>query len=217
MSLSTPFPSPARTYSHELPPITPLRIIGRAMYPNRQTIRLQNYDYSHPGMYFITICTHERESILGTIDAGYMIPTDAGKFVEQSWHTLPNRFANLKTDKFVLMPNHVHAILFLESPQYSLKPGAASGSPTTENSLMRAASGAPTPRPSLAEIVRAFKSLSAIGVNKIRVTPSQPLWQRNYYEHIIRTTQSLDELRRYIQENHARWLTDEENPMILHP
>jgi putative transposase len=189
----------------------------RAMLPDRQTIRLQNYDYSHPGMYFITICTHQREPILGVIDAGYVIPTDAGKFVEQTWLALPNRFPNLKTDEFVLMPNHVHAILFLEAQQSSQKPGAASGSPTAENSLMRAASGASTPHPSLAEIVRAFKSLSAIGVNKIRMTPSQPLWQRNYYEHIIRTSQSLDQLRRYIEENPASWPTDEDNPDILRP
>jgi putative transposase len=187
------------------------------MYPDRQTIRLQNYDYSQPGMYFVTICTHDREPILGTIEGGYIIPTDAGKFVEQTWHTLPNRFPNLKTDEFILMPNHVHAILFLETRQSSQKPGAASGAPTGKTSSLRAASGAPTSRRSLAEIVRAFKSLSAIGVNKIRMTPSQPLWQRNYYEHIIRSSQSLDQLRRYIQENPARWPSDEENPIILHP
>ena len=86
-------------------------------------------------MYFVTICTHQRQPILGTIDAGYMIPTDAGKFVEQSWHAFPNRFPNLKTDKFTLMPNHVHAILFLESLQSS--PGAASGAPTARISLAR--------------------------------------------------------------------------------
>src|SRR5580658_6286367 len=100
----TVFPSLARTYCHELPPIAAFRTMHRAMLPDRQTIRLQNYDYSHPGMYFITICTYDREPILGTIDAGYVIPTDVGKFVEQTWRTLPDRFPNLKTDKFILMP-----------------------------------------------------------------------------------------------------------------
>jgi putative transposase len=166
------------------------------VYPNRKSIRLPNYDYSHPGMYFVTICTHQREPILGTIDAGYMIPTDAGKLVDQIWHALPNRFPNLKTDKFILMPNHVHAIMFLETPRSS--PGGASPAPTT--------------RASLADVVCAFKSQSAIAINKIRMTPNHPVWQRNYFEHIIRTPQSLDNLRRYIQENPSRWPTDEENP-----
>lgn len=171
------------------------------MYPNRKSIRLPHYDYSHPGMYFVTICTHQREPILGTIDAGYMILNAAGKFVEQTWHALPNRFPNLKTDKFTLMPNHVHAILFLETPQSS--PGGASPAPTT--------------RTSLAAVVCALKSQSAIGINKIRMTPNRPVWQRNYFEHIIRTPQSLDDLRRYIQANPAKWPTDEENPKPVDP
>ena len=171
------------------------------MYPDRQTIRLPHYDYARPGMYFVTICTHQREAILGTIDAGYAIPTDAGKYVEQSWLALPNRFPNMRTDKFVLMPNHVHAILFLETRQSSQKPGGASP--------------APTKRTSLADVVCAFESLSTIGVNKIRMTPGQLLWQRNYYEHIIRSGQSLDQLRRYIEENPARWSADEENPTVF--
>lgn len=187
--------APRATYFRTLlATITP-RIIRPAVHLNRKSIRLPHYDYSHPGMYFVTICTHEREPILGTIDAGYMIPNAAGKFVQQIWNALPNRFPNLKTDKFILMPNHVHAILFLETPQPS--PGAASGAPTT--------------RISLARVVRAFKSQSAIGINKIRTTPKLPVWQRNYFEHIIRTPQSLDGLRRYIQENPARWPHDEEN------
>jgi putative transposase len=190
------------------------------VHPNRKSIRLPTYDYSSPGMYFVTICTHQREPTLGAIDAGYMIPNDAGKFVEQIWHALPIRFPNLKTDKFILMPNHVHAILFLESPQSN--PGAASGAPTTATSLTRASialqsgselTGALTRHPSLAAVVRAFKSQSATGVNKIRMTRSDPVWQRNYFEHIIRTPQSLDDLRRYIQENPARWHSDEENPL----
>jgi putative transposase len=156
-------------------------------------------------MYFVTICTHQREPILGTIDAG--------KFVEQTWLKLPNIFLNLKPDKFILMPNHVHATLFLATPTSS--PGAPSGAPTDRNSLTRAGCGALMSRSSLAAIIRAFKSQSAIGVNKIRMTPNRPLWQRNYYEHIIRTSKSLNELRRYIHENPARWPTDEENPQRI--
>jgi putative transposase len=173
------------------------------MYPDRQTIRLPNYDYVRPGMYFVTICTHEREPILGALNAGYVTPTDAGKLVEQTWHTLPSRFPNLRTDEFILMPNHVHAILFLESPQSSQKPGGASP--------------APTKRSSLADVLCAFKSISTIGVNKIRMTPGQLLWQRNYFEHIIRSSQSLDQLRRYIAENPARWPADEDNPSVFRP
>jgi putative transposase len=170
-----------------------------ATHPNRKFLRLSNYDYSQPGMYFLTICTHERQSIFGAIDAGYEILNASGTFVESTWHALPHRFPNLKLDTFIVMPNHVHGIVFLESPQSSQKPVAASG--------------APTDRTSLAHVVRAFKSLSAIGVNKIRMTPHSPVWQRNYYEHIIRTVKSLDVLRRYIKENPATWHSDTENPL----
>ncbi len=181
----------------------PRRIIPSVVLPQRKSLRLPQYDYSHPGMYFLTICYHDRESIFGAIDAGYMILNDAGKFVAHIWQSLPNRFPNLTLDAFVVMPNHVHGILFLDNPKSSPKPGAASGAPAT--------------RTSLALVVRAFKSQSTIGVNKIRMTPNRPVWQRNYFEHIIRTGQSLDELRRYILENPARWITDEENPLRIDP
>jgi putative transposase len=187
--------APRSTYFRELRGTISPRIIRPSLYPQRKSIRLPHYDYSSPGMYFVTICTHHREPILGAIDAGYMIPNDAGEFAQQTWHALPRRFPNLKTDAFILMPNHVHAILFVETPQ--LSPGAASGAPTT--------------RTSLASVVRAFKSESARGVNRIRMTPNSPVCQRNYFEHIIRTSQSLEDLRRYIRENPGRWSTDEEN------
>jgi putative transposase len=181
-----------------------------ATHPNRKFLRLSTYDYSQPGMYFLTICTHDRQSIFGAIDAGYVFLNASGTLVESTWHALPHRFPNLKLDTFIVMPNHVHGIVFLETPQSSQKPVASIALQS-----QRRLTGAPTNRTSLAHVVRAFKSLSAIGVNKIRMTPGFPVWQRNYYEHIIRTGKSLDRLRRYIKENPARWHSDAENPLRI--
>jgi REP element-mobilizing transposase RayT len=167
------------------------------MIARRKNLRLPGYDYSQPGVYFVTICTAKREHRFGTIDAGQMFLNDAGTVVKQTWIDLRRRFPHVILDDFVVMPNHLHGIVVLRSLTPKRKPGAASG--------------APTRMATLSAIVRAFKSESAVRVNSIRVKSIPLVWQRNYFEHIVRFSKGLDAIRRYIRENPARWDSDPEN------
>ena len=168
---------------------------------NRRSIRLKGFDYSLPVAYFITICTHEREENLAKIAGHEVHLTKAGEIVRAAWLNLPQRFPTVILHDFVLMPNHLHAILTFAHSVRGDKEGAASSAPTMS----------PTARPSLGGVIRAFKSVSAISINRMRGRTDRPVWQRNYYEHIIRTSREFDETRKYIHENPMRWDTDPEN------
>jgi putative transposase len=148
---------------------------------HRRSIRLRGYDYSQPGAYFITICTHNREPFLEA--------APVKEIVRSAWDDLAARFPHVMLDEFVLMPNHIHGIIILR--------GAASSAPT------------------LGQIVRAFKSLSAIEANRVRNAPNQPFWQRNYHEHIIRDEDELNIVRQYIRDNPLKWEQDPDNPANL--
>ncbi len=161
---------------------------------HRRSIRLRGHDYSQPGLYFVTICTQDRECLFGEIRNGKMLLNEAGAAVLQTWNALPERFAPVETDSFVVMPNHVHGVIGLY-PVRQAKRGAASRSPIT-----------------LGRIIRAFKSLSAMAASRLLHRAGRPLWQRNYYEHIIRRGRDLDDLREYIRQNPVRWEEDQENP-----
>ena len=162
---------------------------------DRRSLRLQGYDYAQAGAYFVTVCTQNRLCLFGDIVDGEMQLNANGWEVQVLWNELPNRFARLELDAFVVMPNHVHGIAAFVGAGLAL-PG--------ENG---AASSAPT----LGDVVRAFKSLSAIRVNRLMMR-SGPLWQRNYYEHIIRSERELDKIREYIATNPLKWSLDRENP-----
>jgi REP element-mobilizing transposase RayT len=177
---------------------------------HRRSIRLKGYDYTQPGAYFVTICTRNRECLFGGIVDGKMRLNPLGDIVAACWHDLPNHYPHVQLDAFVIMPNHVHGIIVLLDPG---DVGAGLGpAPTT--------GGVPTSHPKthrghgLPEIVRAFKSFSARRINEYRRTPGTPVWQRNYYEHIIRNERSLGRIREYIVNNPLQWELDRENPAI---
>jgi REP-associated tyrosine transposase len=170
----------------------------RPVERRRHPLRLRGFDYAQPGLYFVTICTHNRVCLFGEIDGGQMRLSEAGRTVARAWQQLPVRFPSVSTDAFVVMPNHVHAIVVLRAPGSGPPTGAASSAPTTN-------------APSLGKVLRAFKSLSAIEVNQRLNRRHQPLWQRYYYEHVIRQGKDLDEIRAYIAENPLRWDQDPEN------
>ncbi len=165
----------------------------------RKNLRLRGYDYSLPGVYFITICTAKRKCLFGDIRGGQMIRNDAGDAVAEIWARLPQRFPNLSLDCFVVMPNHVHGVIVFNNPGTKQNRGAASSAPTNTVALGR--------------VVRAFKSESAIRVNAILKTPGHSVWQRNYFDHIVRAGKELDEIRRYIHDNPSLWDSDPENSL----
>ncbi len=163
----------------------------------RRSIRLKEFDYSQPGAYFITVCTNGRQCMFGDIVDEEMILNDAGAIVRKVWEEIPRRFSAAKLGEFVIMPNHLHGIIVIV--------GAVLAPPTE---------GAASSAPTLAEIIRAFKSLSGRQVNRLLSRKGKSLWQRNYYEHVIRNETELDRVRRYIVENPIKWDIDPENPHV---
>jgi putative transposase len=152
---------------------------------HRRSIRLKGYDYSTAGAYFITICTHDREQLFGDIVDRTMVLNELGNIAQLHWHKLERHYANLIVDRSVVMPNHLHGIMILDS--------------SIEDSK------------SISEIIGSFKTFSARKINKIRKLKGVPVWQRNYYERIIRTETELDYVRQYIVNNPINWQIDINN------
>ena len=163
----------------------------------RKLLRLKDYDYSQAGGYFLTICTHGRKTMFGEIIDGEMRLSSFGDIVKACWEELPHHYQNIQLDEFVVMPNHVHGIIIIfddDMVRAGLRPAPTGGKPYP-----------------LSEIVRAFKSFSARGINALRNTPGVPVWQRNYFEHVIRSEKSLHRIQEYIIDNAMRWDFDREN------
>ena len=200
---------------------------------HRRSIRLKNYDYSRNGLYFITICTENRLCLFGdNVGAGskpalcngksdqninpvskrtslepastIMNPeytemqiNDLGKIVEYTWFDLVNHIDNIKLHEFIVMPNHVHGIIEITNDiNFDIQQRAG-------------LEPAPTNRTkSFSEIIRQLKTFSARRINHLRKMPGRAVWQRNYYEHIIRNEKSYLELSDYVINNPLRWQED---------
>ena len=179
---------------------------------HRRSIRLRDYDYSRDGAYFITICTYRRECLFGDVIDGEMIPNTIGCIVEEEWLRSPMVRSYVRLDSFVVMPNHMHGIIILTGDNVGATRPVA---PTTHTSPSHRPKG-PTPH-SIGAIMAQFKSICTRRINRIRRTPGAPLWQRNYYEHIIRDEAALNHIRHYTQANPARWSEDRDYPANLAP
>ncbi len=181
---------------------------------HRRSIRLQGYDYTQPGAYFITICTQDRACLFGEVMDGEMRLNDAGQMVHVEWESLPKRFPRVALDAFVIMPNHLHGIIVITDHPVNcagLVP-AQNNRTTTNRATTRVA-------PTVGDIVGAFKSRTTVlythGVKQRRGPPfAGRLWQRNYYEYIIRDHRFLNRIREYILQNPLQWELDGENPHI---
>lgn len=177
---------------------------------HRRSIRLRGYDYTQTGAYFVTICTYQRECLLGEVVDGSMTPSQQGRIVELCWQRISQHFPTVEVDSFTLMPNHVHGVLWFSGRGKACRRvGAQHAAPLPPN--QKALAIEPS---SLATIVRSFKSAATKHVNEIRGTPGFPLWQRNYYEHIIRNEEELTRIRNYIVNNPLQWELDRENPAV---
>jgi len=176
---------------------------------HRRSIRLQCYDYSQAGALFITICTNNRENLFGDIVAGAMQLNDAGQTVERCWVDIPAHFPCVELDEFVVMPNHVHGIIVLTDALTTVgaKDLRAKNRAKDISPLQNRPSGASG---TIGSIVRGFK----IGVTKWfrQQTTIHEVWQRNYWEHIIRNETERDRFREYIRNNPSRWEQDKLNP-----
>ena len=167
----------------------------------RQSIRLKEYDYCQPGAYFITICAHNSANIFGHCENGEIRLNGFGEIVRGEWLRTQALRLNAVMDEYVIMPNHIHGILvILEGCR-----GTLQRAPTVEQFSKPVSNSIPT-------IIRLFKSTTTKQINKVRQTPGLPVWQRNYYEHVIRNEDKLNKIRQYIQFNPLKWHLDRENP-----
>jgi len=170
---------------------------------HRRSIRLKGYDYSTAGAYFVTLCVKGRENLLGDIVDDNMQLNEYGRIVETAWEWLGQQYPYVDLDEWVVMPNHLHSIIVIcddcrgDSPEGDSRKGDSRIAPT---------------RKPLGRLVGAFKTVSTKEINLIRGTPAATIWQRNYYEHIIRNEGELARIRKYIDENPLKWDLDQENP-----
>ncbi|WNZ26256.1 transposase [Leptolyngbya sp. NK1-12] len=181
---------------------------------HRRSIRLKGYDYTTAGAYFITLCTHQRECLFGTIEDGQMQLSLLGQIVQSCWLRLPQHFQSVELDAFVVMPNHVHGIIWLGGMDCR---GEAFAPRLIASSQDIHTNASPPPKDgtqpgSIGAIVQNFKSVSTRRINQLRKTAGRPVWQRNYYERIIRDQRALQNIRRYIQNNPLSWWQDQLHP-----
>ncbi len=161
---------------------------------HRRSIHAKRYDYATLGAYFLTICTCERQPLLGEIRNGIVGLTEIGCMVQQIWNELPAQYAGVAIDEFVVMPNHIHGIIALVGADPRVRPGLAAKEGQAQG-----------PAPTVPMVVQRFKSFTTH-------LDGRTLWQRNYFEHIVRNDLDLDRIREYIGTNPIRWSLDRENP-----
>ncbi len=169
---------------------------------HRSSLRLKGYDYKQAGVYFVSMCTLNRTCFFGDIVNGEMMLNAEGQIVAGEWIKTAEIRNNIELDEWVVMPNHFHGILVINECR-----GTARRAPTVEQF------GKPVPN-SIPTIIRSFKSAVTKRINKLRNSPGAKIWQRNYYEHIIRNEDELNCIREYITNNPLKWEFDKENPNV---
>ena len=189
---------------------------------HRRSIRLQGYDYSQTGGYYVTIVAWHREFLFGEIANQEMRLNKLGKIIEWEWLELPKRLPYVELGVSVVMPNHFHGILFIHENVGATRQGQTISQPNAEPSQIitpESMDGSPLPcgpKPvSLGAIMAQFKSRVTKRVWKFPELNNTPVWQRNYYEHIIHNEKDLQNKTDYIEANPLLWGEDEENPINL--
>jgi REP element-mobilizing transposase RayT len=177
---------------------------------HRRSIRLKGYDYTQPGAYFVTFCASQRAHIFGKVVNGEMVLNDMGKIAQEEWFKTAQLrpYVKLYEDEFVIMPNHVHGIIWIEDSVGALRRNTQSRAEQRSAPTETAPGAAPG---SLGAIVRAYKSAVTYAVNAAENQRGAVLWQRNYYEHIIRNDLELKNIRWYILNNPRNWQLDRDN------
>ncbi len=189
---------------------------------HRRSIRLDGYDYSQPSAYYVTIVVWHRECLFGEIVNKELKLNNLGKIVELEWKELPKRLQFIELGAYVVMPNHFHGILIFHENVGATRRGftkARSGKTPVPHIKTEGIDGSPLPRgpkpASLGAIMAQFKSRVTKRLWKMPSLTEIPIWQRNYWEHIIRNEKDLQNKSDYIKANPILWDEDDENPLNL--
>ena len=186
---------------------------------HRQSIRLPNHDYSSIGAYFVTICARDRECLFAEIVGATLAVaqltfaqltepvlklSDVGNIVEDNWLQIPQGYPQAQLDEYVIMPNHFHGIIMID--------GTEERATAKRRATARVA-------PTLGDVIGGFKSRCVVDylkhIRKNQLDRTAKIWQRNYYEHVIRDDDELERARAYIQNNPFRWAEDKDNPINI--
>ena len=175
---------------------------------------MRGYDYTGSGGYFITICTMNREHLFGQVLDGEMRLNDFGNIVSQEWTRAAEVRKEITLDEFVVMPNHIHGIIIINNNDISTHFRDPIGAtrrvaPTTNEITPPTIANGPIPR-SIGAVIGQFKSITTKRINALREFRSA-VWQRDYYEHVIRDYNDLNRIREYILSNPRQWDMDTEN------
>ena len=169
---------------------------------DRRSIRLTNYDYTQPGAYFVTIVTARRDHLFGEILNEVMCLNMFGQIASEEWYKTAEvrSYIRLMSDEFIVMPNHIHGIIrILNQPVGATRRVAPTKIPHGPQAG------------SIGAVIAQYKSIVTKRINEHRNTSGVSVWQRNYWEHVIRNERALDAVRRYITENPRRWDLDRYN------
>jgi putative transposase len=177
---------------------------GKSEKPNRRTVRLRYYDYAQAGWYFVTICTRDKVPLLGRIDQDRIVLSDIGNTVQQMWGEIPDHYADVALDEFVIMPNHVHGIIVI-TPVGTRLVVSVPSEKTLENETPLSAFSQPISG-SISVIVQQYKAGVKLWCNRHSFPYFQ--WQPRFYEHVIRNESDLNEIRNYIVNNPSQWMDD---------
>ena len=180
---------------------------------HRHSIRLKEYDYAQAGAYFVTIVTWRREFLFGEIVDREMELSQYGEIVQEWWHEIPSHFPNAETGAFVVMPNHIHGIIFILERRGTVP---VPNEKKTSGGRTQGRETLPLRRPTLGQIVAYFKYQSTKEMNALGNTGTiTKLWQRNYYEHVIRDEMNLKSKTDYIEANPRLWDEDDQNQINI--
>ncbi|MCL5429193.1 MAG: transposase [Chloroflexi bacterium] len=168
--------------------------------PNRQSIRLLEYDYSRGGAYFVTICVAGMHNKLGEVVKGDMKLNELGTIATNTWPDVHEKYPVIYTDIFCIMPNHTHAII-------SILNAGRGGVPPP--SPIKGEGTSPLPPPTLGQVVAFYKYVTTKKINEHLHTPGEKFWQRNYFERIIRNEREFEATYQYIYANPSNWTKDE--------
>ena len=163
-------------------------------FKSRKQNRLNNYDYSSNGYYYVTICVYNREYIFGEIINDEMILNRCGNIAKKSWRDLPNHHIGIELGQFIIMPNHIYGVIIINNP-------VGNGPARSSNKYQKLNN--------LSVIIGSYKSTVTKQINRINDNTFK--WQKSFHDHIIRIDKSLNNIRNYIINNSKTWELDENN------
>lgn len=175
---------------------------------HRKSIRLKDYDYAQEGWYFITIIVQNRECLFGKINNGKVELNQIGSIIQYHWKKIVQHFPHIELDEYIVMPNHIHGIVHIVRVMHSEHNNKKVYKELDMNASPLQSWPAGTKPGSLSAIMQNYKAVTSRKINRIRKIQGMRLWQRNFWEHIIRNEDTLNRIREYIKQNPAEWIED---------